>query len=104
MRNLGLVDLSISVDSTCASTDVGGIAGKCDSGGFGDTPIIDNCFVDGETQYRGNAVRSYVGGLAGEVAGLLKMMVCRIATEELKLSWPLVREKTEATTAPLLAG
>lgn len=72
VRNLGLVDLSISVDSTCASTDVGGIAGKCDSGGFGDTPIIDNCFVDGEIQYRGNAVRSYVGGLAGEVAGFGK--------------------------------
>lgn len=69
IRNLGLKDVRIYVGPQQSTGYVGGLVAKCSNGGFGDTPIIDNCFVTGEITYEGNAVRSYVGGMTGEVGG-----------------------------------
>lgn len=69
IRNLGLKDVRIYVGPQQSTDYVGGLVAKCSNGGFGDTPIIDNCFVTGEITYEGNAVRSYVGGMTGEVGG-----------------------------------
>ena len=68
IKNLGLKDISIVVSSQHSTSYVGSFVGKCDTALFGNTPGLDNCFASGEIIYRGSALRSYVGGLAGYMA------------------------------------